>query len=233
MAKKISDEVINQIPILYKELKTKKKVAERLGISTSTVNKYLTILEAAPPQVSRKKVTPELVEEINKKYYEYRSLKKVADELGIAPATVKRHLSEENLNLKKAEQDDLDALFYYIIHLFGIVSEDEPVSKWNITQMQRFKNQGMPYRGQLLTLKYFYEVKGNSTKKSNGSIGIVAHVFTEAKLYYEHEAARAEEIAKAIERQLEKDRKEIKYNPSDYIGRKKKKKLIDLNSIDS
>jgi hypothetical protein len=29
---------------------------------------------------------------------------------------------------------------------------------------------------------------------------------------------------------LEKDRVEIKYNPSDYIGRKKRKQ-IDLNSI--
>ena len=40
------------------------------------------------------------------------------------------------------------------------------------------------------------------------------------------------EIGEAIARQLEKDRVEIKYNPSDYIGKKKrKKKEIDLNSI--
>ena len=89
----------------------------------------------------------------------------------------------------------------------------------------------MPYRGQLLTLKYFYEVKHNSTKKSNGSIGIIPFVFSEAENYYCAEAKRTEEISESIKKQLEQDRKEIKYNPSDYIGRKKKKKLIDLNSI--
>jgi len=56
----------------------------------------------------------------------------------------------------------------------------------------------MPYRGQLLTLKYFYEIKRNSTKKSNGSIGIIPFVFAEAKLYYETQAKRAEDISKAI-----------------------------------
>ena len=231
MGKKLDENVINQIPVLYKKLGIKKKVAEELGISVSTVTKYLTIFEAAPTPSTRTKVTPELIEKINEEYSKYRSLKKVAEELGISSATVKKHLSEENLNLKNAEKDDLDALFYYIIRLFGIVSEEEPVSKWNIVQMQKFKNQGMPYRGQLLTLKYFYEVKHNSTKKSNGSIGIISHVFSEAEAYYRTEAKRAEEISESIKRQLEQDRKEIKYNPSDYIGKKKKKKLIDLNSI--
>ena len=38
-------------------------------------------------------------------------------------------------------------------------------------------------------------------------------------------------ISDAIKAQLEKDRVEIKYNPSNYINKKKKKKEIDLNSI--
>ena len=138
MGKKLDENVINQIPVLYKELGVKKKVAEKLGISISTVTKYLTIFEAAPAQ--RVKVTPELIEKINERYSKCRSLKKVAEELGISSTTVKNHLNEENLNLKNIEKDDLDALFYYIIRLFGIVSEDEPVSKWNIVQMQKFKN---------------------------------------------------------------------------------------------
>ena len=38
-------------------------------------------------------------------------------------------------------------------------------------------------------------------------------------------------MAEAIKKQLERDRVEIKYNPSNYINKKKKKKEIDLNSI--
>ncbi len=41
MAKRISDETIEQIQILYKELGVKSQVAKKLGISASTVSKYL------------------------------------------------------------------------------------------------------------------------------------------------------------------------------------------------
>ena len=119
----------------------------------------------------------------------------------------------------------------FIFRLFGQYSEEKPVSDWNITQMQKFKAQGMPYRGQLLTLKYFYEIKKNKTDKANGSIGIIPFVYAEAKAYYEKQAKKADEVAESIRVQLEKDRIEIQYNPEDYIGQKKKKKKIDLNEI--
>ena len=96
----------------------------------------------------------------------------VAKKIGISPSTVKKYLSEENKILNKQLNDNRDALWYYIYRLFGQYSEDKPVSDWNITQMMKFKNQGMTYRGQLLSLKYFYEIKKNSIKKSNGSIGM-------------------------------------------------------------
>ena len=57
MGKKISEDIINQIPILYKELGTKKAVAEKLGISSSTVSKYISLYEAVPqnmPLVTRR-----------------------------------------------------------------------------------------------------------------------------------------------------------------------------------
>lgn len=235
MAKKISDEIIQQIPVLYKKYGIKSKVAEELGISTSSVSKYLTLFEGAP-QVEkepkkRNKITPELIEQINQKYAECKNMAQVARELDISATTVKNHLSEENLKLKQTQNDDRDALWFYIFRLFGKSSDDKPVSDWNITQMQKFRKQGMPYRGQLLTLKYFYEVKKNSVEKANGSIGIIPFVFTEARLYYEKQAQKAEEIGAAIQKQLEQDRIEIKYNPSDYIGQKKKRKLIDLNQL--
>jgi predicted transcriptional regulator len=43
MAKKISDDIIAQIPVLYEKYNSKKKVADELGISTASVTKYLNI----------------------------------------------------------------------------------------------------------------------------------------------------------------------------------------------
>lgn len=234
MAKRISDEIKSQIPVLYKELGSKKKVADALGISTSSVNKYLNLYEAAPESEEKKarvKITDEMIEEINKRYEDCRNMAQVARELNISPSTVRKYLSEDSLKLKQGEVDDRDALFFYIYRLFGQYSDEHPVNPWNITQMQKFKSQGMPYRGQLLTLKYFYEIKKNTTEKSNGSIGIIPFIYADARLYYEKQAKKADEVGRAIQKQLEQDRIEIKYNPSDYIGQRKKKKMIDLNSI--
>lgn len=234
MAKRIPEEIIQKIPILYKEYGVKSKVAEELGISVSSVSKYLTIFEGAPQEKEPKKKTKiddETIQKINQRYSECKNMSQVARELGIAPTTVKKYLTEENLQLKQSECDDRDALWYYIFRLFGQDSEDKPVSDWNITQMQKFRKQGMPYRGQLLTLKYFYDIRKNSKERSNGSIGIIPFVYDEARLYYEKQAKKADEIGKAIQKQLEQDRIEIKYNPSDYIGKKTRRKLIDLNEI--
>lgn len=233
MAKRISEEIKNQIPILYKELGNKTKVAEQLGISVSTVSKYLNLFEAAPQERKvRVKITEELIQKINELYEQYRNMSQVARELNVSPSTVKNHLTEENLKLIQAQNDDRDALFYYIYNLFGKYSDDKPISDWNITQMQKFRSQGMPYRGQLLTLKYFYEVKGNSKEKSNNSIGIIPFVYDEARHYYEKQAKRKDEITTSLQKQLEQDRITIKYNPSDYFGQKRKKKTIDLNSLE-
>lgn len=236
MAKKISDEIINQIPILYEQLKNKSEVARQLGISAATVNKYLTVIAAAPQEVKKErkkrvKVTDELIQQINEEYTKLKNMKKVAEITGVSTATVKKYLSEENLLLSKTLNDDRDALWYYIYRLFGQHSDDKPVSDWNVTQMMKFKNQGMTYKGQLLTLKYFFEIKKSSIEKSNGSIGIIPWIYSEAAEYYAQKEKEQKAISDAIKAQLEKDRVEIKYNPSNYINKKKKKKEIDLNSI--
>lgn len=243
MGKKISDEIINKIPVLYKELDSKKKVAEELGISVSTVSKYLNIYEAMPAQDEESKVsipkkrtviTPEIEKEINERYSECYNMSQVARDMGLSSSTVKKHLTKENLEILSNESNDRDALFFYIYRLFGEQSEDQPITKWNITQMQKFRKQGMPYRGQLLTLKYFYEVKHGDKKKAKGSIGIIPYVFSQAAEYYKNQAKKVEEISKMIQEQLERDRIEIKYNPADYINQQKKKrnkKLIDLNTL--
>ena len=233
MAKRIDEKTIEQIPILYEQLKNKAEVARQLGISAASVNKYLAIYNGAPVEVAKKKrvkVDDELVEKINQLYRSYKNMAQVAKELGISSSTVKNHLTEENLKLKDKVNDDRDALWYYIYRLFG-PDGDKPVSDWNVTQMQKFNRMGMGYRAQLLTLKWFYEIKRNPIKKEYKTIGIIPYVYDEAALYYKTQDARVKEIEEAIEKQLEQDRIEIQYNPNDYIGKKKKKKLIDLDSI--
>lgn len=177
MANRLSDEIINQIPILYSELQNKTAVARELGISVASVNKYLTVISGAPQEIKKEKkkrikITDEVIERINNEYKTYKSMKKVAEIVGVSPTTVKKYLSEDNIKLSKSLNDDRDALWYYIYRLFGQYSEDKPVSDWNITQMSKFKSQGMSYTGQLLTLKYFFEIRKNSIEKSNGSIGM-------------------------------------------------------------
>lgn len=242
---KLSNEIIEQIPVLYNELKNKSEVARRLNISTHSVNKYLTIANASPIIEKQKgqeeqeeqkkqkiKITDEIITKINEEYAKNRSLTQTGKIFGVSTSTVKKYLSKDNLLLKKQENDDKDALWYYIYRLFGLESEEQPVSNWNIIQMMRFREQGMPYRGQLLTLKYFYEVKHNPVKKSNKSIGIIPWVWNESKMYYEKQAQHQKEIGEIIQKQLEKDRMEIKYKPRYYVGaRKKHKKQIDLNTI--
>lgn len=236
MGRKISDEIIEQIPILYDQLKNKTKVAEQLHVSPATVNKYLAIYNGAPPEVVNKpkrriKVDEALIQEINNRYSECRNIAQVARELEISSSTVRRHLSDENLKLKDKQLDDRDALWYYIVRLFGVESEDKPVSDWNLLQMQKFNKMGMSYRAQLLTLKWYYEIENNPVIEKYHTIGIIPYIFTRAGEYYKKQAQRQKEIEIALDKQLEQDRIEIKYNPSDYIGQRKKKKQIDLNSI--
>lgn len=233
MAKRIDEKTIEQIPILYEQLKNKAEVARQLGISAASVNKYLAIYNGAPVEVANKKrvkVDEELIAKINELYKTYKNMSQVAKELGISPSTVKNHLTEENLKLKDKVNDDRDALWFYIYKLFG-PDDDKPVSDWNVTQMQKFKRMGMSYKAQLLTLKWYYEIKKNPVKKEYKTIGIIPYIYNDAALYYKTQEKRAKEIEEAIEKQLEQDRIEIQYNPSDYIGTKKKKKLIDLDSI--
>jgi predicted transcriptional regulator len=241
MGKKISEDIIKQIPILYKELGTKKKVAEQLGISATTVNKYLTLYEANPlfePAVQKERkpkttITQEIIDKINKRYSECMNMSQVARELNISSTIVKKYLSEDNLKLKENQNNDRDVLFFYIYRLFGQYSEEQAVNPWNITQMQKFKSQGYPYRGQYLALKYFFEVEKSDIDKAHGSIGIIPYVWTRAQAYYEQEANRIDNISSLIEKQLEQDRISININPSDYFNRKKKKiKPIDLSTLE-
>lgn len=228
MGKKIPKETIARIPVLFEEYNNKAKVAKELGISPSTVDKYLKEFYGAPAERKpRTKITEELELQINQYYEQYQNLSEVGRILNISPQTVKKHLSEENLNLLHTQYDDKEALCYFIYKLFGC----EPVSKWNLTQIERFKSQGINYKAQLLSLKYFFEIKKNSVEKAHGSIGIVSYVVDEARAYYMREIKNRAEFEASLKKQLEQDRITIKYNPRDSWSGNKKRKEIDLNTL--
>lgn len=231
---RISQEVAEQIPILYDKYKVKSRVAKELGISTSTVSRYLIAAGDVESKSKPKKLnlSEEEINKLNESYKKSQNMAAVSREFNIPYSSIKKFLTDENLELSKKQYDSRDALWFYIIRTFGVYSEEQPVSDWNIAQMNKFKKQGMSFRGQLLTLKYFYEIKGNSTKKSKGSIGIIPFVFDQAFDYYRREVKKQQEILNNIESQLARDRIEIEYKPQDYLNKKKKrKKEIDLSTI--
>lgn len=76
---------------------------------------------------------------------------------------------------------DLVALKDYIKELL----KDDYVEARVNKQIKDFQQEyGYTYSGMLKSLIYFYEVKGNSTEKANGGIGIVPFVYKDAYRYY-------------------------------------------------
>ena len=168
---------------------------------------------------------------INELYSKYLNLSKVAKELKISASTVKKYLNEDNLKKAKKKYEDRDALFYYIYRLFGEYDEIHKINPLNIIHMERMMKQGINYKAQLLTLKWYYEIKKNPIKEEYKTIGIIPYIINNAAYYYKTKEAERLRIEKEIEKQLQQDKITLKFNPSDYMGRKKKKRMIDLNEI--
>lgn len=80
------------------------------------------------------------------------------------------------------------------------------------SQIKKYVADGKTRQGILLTLKYWYGVKKNSTDKSNGGIGIVPYVYDDAKKYWNSVAPKR--VAKMEEEVV-------------YVKRKKNKSLLE------
>lgn len=79
------------------------------------------------------------------------------------------------------EQRDKEALYQYIKKTLG-KTMDFPKVKRQIKQYHDDNN--YTYSGMLSTLKYVFEVKGNSVEAANGGIGIIPYMYQEAYNYY-------------------------------------------------
>ena len=89
--------------------------------------------------------------------------------------------AEDAENKKSQEQKDKEALETYIKILFKIDFIEPRIYK----QINQFiKEYNYTYSGIHKALVYFYEVKGNSTEKANGGIGIVPFCYRDAYVYY-------------------------------------------------
>lgn len=85
-----SQETINQILSLRKEGKTYLEIQKLTGCCAKTISKYC--VEAGLSENSKKvQITPELIEEIQRRYNEIGNLKEVAKEYHIAATTLRKH----------------------------------------------------------------------------------------------------------------------------------------------
>ena len=84
---------------------------------------------------------------------------------------------EEQLKLDKDKHD----FFEYIKELYGDDYNYISISKQAESYIKQYN---FTYSGMLKSLKWFYEVKGNSKEGSNGRIGIIPYIYEEAKKYY-------------------------------------------------
>jgi len=79
------------------------------------------------------------------------------------------------------EEADKEKLKQYILKLFNLEQINGKIERQIKSYM---RNYNYTYSGILKTLKYFYEVKGNSIDKANNGIGIVPYEYDSAYNYY-------------------------------------------------
>lgn len=85
------------------------------------------------------------------------------------------------VDTRTQEEKDYEALEKYIKHLF---SEDYVNAKIRKQIKDYRQTYNYSFSGMLKTLKWWYEIKGNTTEKANQGIGIIPFVYDDACKYY-------------------------------------------------
>lgn len=121
------------------------------------------------------------------------------------------------------EKDKLE-LYGYINELFHLKAPGPA----NLTLIKKFHTEnGYSYKSIYYTLKYYYEVKHNSTTKAQSRIGIVPYVYDEAKEYYDNITRTQTAVLKSVEKQLSQEESIIVVKSAPH----RKKKTIDLGDL--
>lgn len=237
---KLSKETIQQIPLLFEQLNSRAKVAEALNISVTTVGKYLKMTEEEFNSVLSSKskirvekdkirVDEEEVKKINELFAKTLNMSEVSRQTGWTASTIKRHLTQENLENLEKELEFFDSLYFYVYKKFGHNTKEYPVSSHNLILMKKYRSQGITYKTQQLVLMYFYEILKNPVIKGKASVGIIPYVIDDAAIYYEKLQLQKNQLTQQIQKQLEQDRKVIKINPRQYFNKKRQQKIIKLD----
>lgn len=91
------------------------------------------------------------------------------------------HCAQQHDANMTQEDKDKASLFKYIKDLLGSDYDYKKVEK----QVAKYKNEeNYTYSGMEKTLRYFYDVKGNSTEGANGGVGIIPYIYKEAYQYF-------------------------------------------------
>lgn len=92
----------------------------------------------------------------------------------------KKCYEEYQASLSKEEQDK-EALYQYIKKTLGKTMDYAKVKR----QVKQYRDENnYTYSGMLSTLKYVFEVKGNSVEAAHGGIGIIPYAYKQAYDYY-------------------------------------------------
>ena len=89
--------------------------------------------------------------------------------------------AEEHEITMTQEERDAEALHLYCKELFG---EDYNYVMTKKLTDRYIKEYGYTYSGIKKSLQWFYEIKGNSKEKANGSVGIVPYCYEESRKYF-------------------------------------------------
>ena len=131
----------------------------------------------------------------------------------------------ETWKAQPATEDDWVKMIYDFLARDIKVSYDYHKCK---AQIEKFwKENKINPKGIYFTLKYFYEIKGNSWEKGHGGLGIVPYVFADAKAYWIEQERKKRGFMAAVEQQARersivkitrKEKSRDKYNLDDIGG---------------
>lgn len=145
--------------------------------------------------IASKSIAPESVkEEFIKRDSDVRTVKCYFCGLAAESTKALRKDGKAFHNECYPEYVDRKELFNYCCRLWGLKAPGPTIAR----QAKQFKEKGYTYKGMLFSLKYFYEVKHNDKNKFKGSetIGIIPHVYEDAKEYYTGIILKKQELAK-------------------------------------
>ena len=111
--------------------------------------------------------------------------------------------SDKNFHKGCAEEyEDRLALFDYCCNLWGLKAVGPVIAR----QAKNYRDKGYTYKGMMFTLKYFYEIKHSDVNKFKGqeTIGIIPHIYDEAKKFYAGLTKQRKEIADQLLEQRQK-----------------------------